>query len=682
MNKHPAISIVFALVIFFGLGLSHSNAESDLQFKIQSKLFKNAFDQAMSYLVDQDGYFKKNLPDQKYEYKIKLSDHMEISDPHFFGEKLLGLNLQGDNSLHFLMTKPTAQAKIKFFEPIFNTSDKKDELKVELNIEIENYLIQAEKFWFKEHGFTNSKEANEDACYKQIKSGKYWDKKISEKYAPRLKKFVQDIDDEDYATHAKRIWARIDQLEIGYMKNSSFRDSRNKIKVKVIGIVNLKKGAETLSIERIEHNLDDEDGAKIRVDLLPENMITPPIFFRTRFAKVDANGYMLKDEQGSQVWEIRCSPIDLMIAKEYAASLVQDLSKNLYKTLTSEMTQKLVEQVNQQIKSQKIPDLPTSFALQRAGGNYLTDSAADMTMDISREVEAGFYETLTSILGQFYQYRISLGLKDISTENAGKSLLAKVNASLSIDQDQLVYHENLNPNQFLNHKNFKFDRHGDDIAFAFSGKMLQKIINLLKNRILKASLPEWIAINIEDDSYKVNSKGQIVFSPRLQANIKGKQVVKFNIDLKIKPEIIKQGEDYILKINTQIPSGKEILRAISAGDFFEIENRFVSTALWVPSNIFSWVFDEALAPLLGSDFVIDQTLGLFLEDELQTIVHDFRNNKYKLDVTNYVERFGIAPYAITFTADGYMSLYISLKEDFYNNNFNLKTKMIEIKEGL
>ena len=64
------------------------------------------------------------------------------------------------------------------------------------------------------------------------------------------------------------------------------------------------------------------------------------------------------------------------------------------------------------------------------------------------------------------------------------------------------------------------------------------------------------------------------------------------------------------------------------------------------------------------------------------MVYDFRNGQYQLDITQYIERFGVAPEAITFSRDGHMSLYITLTPNFYNNNFNLKTKMIELKESL
>ncbi len=76
--------------------------DADIEFRLRSRLITKLFNQAMGNLTAEDGYFKESLNSYSHTEKLNLSEYMDIEDPHYYGEKLLGLNLKGESKINLL----------------------------------------------------------------------------------------------------------------------------------------------------------------------------------------------------------------------------------------------------------------------------------------------------------------------------------------------------------------------------------------------------------------------------------------------------------------------------------------------------------------------------------------------------------------------------------------------------
>ena len=115
--------MAFILMLVVSIPMAFAK-DADIEFRLRSKLITKLFNQAMSNFTAEDGYIKESISSQTYTMNLKLSDYMDIEDPHYYGEKLLGLNLKGESKVNLLFKHPYVQAKVTMKDPKFTSKNK------------------------------------------------------------------------------------------------------------------------------------------------------------------------------------------------------------------------------------------------------------------------------------------------------------------------------------------------------------------------------------------------------------------------------------------------------------------------------------------------------------------------------------------------------------------------------
>jgi hypothetical protein len=643
------------LVLLLGLSLSLTAVarDADLELKLKTKLVTKLFNQALGHFVDERGYIKESIPTQKYDLEIDMSEYVDqINDYGQYGQQLLGINLKGKNKLQFLFQKPYIQAKVKLKTPKFTQLDSSgDQLKLDVAVEIENLYVYFKHIWFNESGFTSAKLVGDDSCTNQIRNGSFHDRELVREHQAELNAFYRKLNGTRFSKIKSNIWARIDDLSIGHREytRKSQVNNANVLKLSVSAKVDLRDDKPTVQLLSLSHNLGKRGGARLNLHLSPQSLIIPPIFVRSKTAMVDSEGYMMKNEDGSQVWGIRCTAIDTKFASEYASAMTDEMAKQVYNQLTDDMVKGVIKQANEAIAEMDLKNLPRKLVI----GKNTTTNKREYLYPIPREMEVDMYDDIANILGDFYDYRAALGLNSLKVTNGGYGLVTKIDADLRIDRDKLVYRESKSGTQFPGHSTFKFGNYNDHIAVALSGKMIQKTINLVKNRVLRAKLPEQVSVKLNDDTYNVDSNGYIHFKVRAKSNISvfntKYKAVDVDLNVKVKPYISKDRYGKVaLKVNYQVPNGKEILNAIRLGK--AVKTAGVGSAILISplGTLGAYVFKEKIKNFLASK--IDSTIQSMLK----------QNESF--DLTEVVEDYGVEPTAVKFSQSGHAAVYIKVNQ--------------------
>jgi hypothetical protein len=660
--KH--LAILWAFLLSISLTAYAQINDPDLHFKVQSKLVTKAFNQAMKHFIHSDGFLKHSIPSQTYDLKVKLSDYMDVSDPHYYGEKLLGLNLKGESKVKFLFENPYAQAKIKLHNPIFKSQNAMgDVLDVEINVDIINYLISFEHIWMSEHGITNATKVDENSCHSKILNGTYNDPTIVSQYQSKIASFYKSIESKQLKKISNHIWARLDNFSIGWSSKAAYKDNRNVLKLKLVGTVDLRAGQQTLKVKSITHNLGKKGGAQLAINLVDKNIVLPPIFLKSSYPVVNSNGYVINNENGEPVLDIRCTPVDVTFIKSYVTGYKKDMAKQVYNLLTDDFTKGIVDNINKQISMMAQPEIPYYLTITNGDSAYETREYFGITYQVPKTVKMDFYDDLAKIFGDFYSYRATLGLHSITTPADGSALETKIKADLILDGDKLVYRENSKNPQFKGHSDFTFSNLNEDASFAISGKMLQKIINLMRDRLIETHVPDSLSVIMNDNSYNVEN-GWVTFSPKIEANFKGYEIVRLSIKVRAKPEITKDASGRVLvNIKFDIPDASKILASIQPGQVV----RAASTAF------------DVLFPLLTPVryFVVEPKI----KDKLKTVINEYVNNVKKNyanhDITKLVADIGVEPTHIKFHSTGHAAVYVKL-----NKIMGLDEAALELKQKL
>jgi hypothetical protein len=660
--KH--LAYYFAILVSISLTAYAEINDPDLHLKVQTKLITKAFNQAMGHFVDSQGYIKRSIPSQTYDLKLKLSDYMDVADPHYYGEKLLGLSLKGESKINLLFENPYAQAKIKLYDPIIKSQNAQgDVLNIELNVDIINYLLAFEHVWMNESGLTNATKVDENSCHNTILNGTHNDKDLVAQYQSKIAKFYKAVDSKQLKKISKHIWARLDNFSIGWSPRAQYKDNRNILKIKLVGTVDLRAGQQTLKIKTITHNLGKKGGAQLAINLEEKNIIFPPIFIKSNYQVVDESGLVVKNEDGSDQLAVRCTPVDVNFIKSYVLGYKKDMAKQVYNLLTDDLTNGMIANVNKQISMMAQPEIPYYLMITNGDDAYETKEYFGITYKVPKTVEMSFYDDVAKIFGDFYSYRASLGLHSITTPQDGSAVETRIKADFILDGNKLVYRENSKSPQFKGASNFTFSNLGQDASFAVSGKMLQKVINLMRDRLIQTHTPYNLNVFMNNDSYNVEN-GWVVFAPKIEVDFKDYEIIRFSLKVRVKPEIVKDsyGATFV-KIKYDIPDTAKIVAAIKPGAVVKV----ATTAL------------DLLFPILTPVrvFYVEPKIKEKLAEVINEYVSNVKNNYAQYDISSFVNDSGVQPTDIKFHSTGHAAIYVKL-----NKIIGLDDAALQLKEKL
>ena len=641
-------------------------ANKDFHIKFNSRIIETAFSQALMSFVDDDFYLNHKLDNIEKNIDYDLDDINIEEDMVDFAKAFAGVNLEGKSTVKIKLINPKVRGKIRLIQPKFTSKNPETgNLIVETGLEITNYNLTVERILFIAKNLADLRERGSDSCQSlimdenKVEGEDYllMSQRNNEEIKQDLEKFYKRMNSNRYKHLKGSLWTKIRNFQIGWSKKREFfGDNRNRLIVKVKAEVNLKKGGKTLKVLELSHNLNKKGGAWIPLYLPSGNITLPPIFLRTMSNEIyteDGVDYISRRKIP------RCTEVNTNPIKELANSLTPYIARQLSAQITKSSVNKVVNVINQNLASLSIPALPRSLVLEQKDSRAILSSESfyGQTYYVYKDIQFDFLKDIQRLIGSFTTYRSALGFQGIYPVDNGEALEMGIDSKLIIDGTKIEYRETVNQRaNFTWHgggSQFEFSDHlfFDDVGFALSGKMLNKIANLVKDHYLKTKTPSYLDVYLEDNLYQIDNDGWIVLAPRIKVTLKGYEAFKVTFKARVKPyvETTQDGRSW-LKIKMDIPSAKSILNKVQAGTIVKVAETAFDILLW------------PLYPV--KEYVVKPKIKKHISSQVQKYINNVTNNYKKIELTNFVKTYGIRPSLLKFHSNDYAEFQFQVKE-FY-----------------
>ena len=601
---------------------------SELHVRLKSDGVQKALYQAVAPFENSSREIVKGLDDESREIPFDLSSLGLSADMAEWARTLGEVDLAGKGHLKILLQSPEVKGQIDFGQPSF-LSDGQGMLDVTLPVSVTNYRVKFEHIWFTSAGIIELDKLSENSCHHLLgdpatREGTDFllNSTVAEPQLRQyLKNFYSRLKSESFKGHQGKIWSRIDGLQIGYNSGKAYSDNRNRLIVTLKLKVDPKKGGEGIRLVSFTHNLNKKGGARLPVHIPQNGIIIPPTFVRTQSRKI-VDGFMTTEEI------TRCTHVD----HHPLSDLVPLLSKTLAQAIGTHLTQKNVNAwmglANEWLANVAIPELPSRLVLTPAerqlqvdvdSRKYLTGLGFDFTND------------LYGVFKDFASYRAALGLGELKTVKAGNSLELGVNADLSVNSGTMEYREDTG----LKAPDSSFpwtEVAGSEVSAAVSGRFLNKIINPIKDHLLKTYTPGAFHVKMDDDFFSMDSQGRIDLSPRIELDYSGVDLLKVTFTVKAKP-VVFTGQDgkTWLRLNLDVPDASRIISNMRP-------SAEVSTVYIISNLLFGPLLTNTV-----SAAALEQ-----MRSEMQDYINDIRKNSKDIDLTDFVKESGMLPTQLSF----------------------------------
>lgn len=607
----------------------HAEASiSELQVRVKSEAIQKALYQAMAPFESPSREVVKTLDDESKEIPFDLSSLTLSAEMAEWAKTLGEVDLKGQGTLKILLQAPEVKGKIDFGQPVF-LSDGQGKLDVTLPVIVTNYRVRFDHIWFTSKGIVELDSLSENSCHHLLSDASkvegtdfLLNSAVPElQLRQYLKTFYSKLKSESFRGHQGKIWSRIDGLQIGYPTGKAYSDNRNRLILNLKLKIDPKKGGDGIRLVSFTHNLNKKGGARLPVYIPQNGIIIPPTFVRTQSRKI-VDGFMTGDEI------TRCTYVDHHPLRE----LVPMLSKTIAQAIGSQLTRQNVNAwmglANQWLANVSIPELPSRLVL--------TPAERQLQVEVdSRKYLTGlgfdFKSDLYGVFKDFASYRAALGLGDLRTVKEGDSLELGVNADLTVKSGTMEYREDSE----LDAPTSRFpwtEVTGSEISAAVSGRLLNKIINPIKDHLLKTYAPGAFHVKMDDDFFSVDSQGRIDLSPHIELDYSGVDLLKVTFTVKAKP-VVFTGQDgrTWLRLNLDVPDASRIISNMRP-------SAEVSTVYVVANLLFGPLLTHTV-----SAAVLDQ-----MRSEMQEYINDIRKNTKDIELTDFVKEAGLLPTRLSF----------------------------------
>ena len=643
------------------------SSNSELHLKLQAEILQKLFNEATSYIDDENYQVVRNLPSYNHEIKLNINDLKLDSDVMEFAHNLAKIDKSGIGSLKILLEQPQVRGSLFFGVPQIKPAND-GKFTLELEAKIENFNINFRRVWFTSSGLIDLDELSEDSCHNLISSSSAVEgedfilnsAQTREEVRNYLASFYKKLDRLSFKGHDGNLWARVDDFQLGWGVKQLFADSRNKVKISLKVLVDPKSGGQRIKLLSFKHNLFKKNGATVPVYMPSKNIILPPTFIRTKTRKI-VDGIQTDEEIP------RCTYVNNNPTKKLISSFTPDIAKQIALQVTDQNINKLVETANEKLKSLSIPELPQGFAIGNEDNRNVKSqqSLYGQTFYVYQDINFDFNKDLYGIIKSFTTYRAAVGFENLVANEVSNSLEMGLNSDLVVDGTELRYHESEFWRLPVKADDFKWSYDiVSNASFAVNGKFLNKIINPIKDHFLKTKLPEGVNVYVDDNLFQVDRNGWIDLTPRVELDVKGYEILRVSFNVKVKPEVSStQDGKHWLKVKYDVPSAESIINSIKLGKIVKATETAVDILLW------------PLYPL--KEYVIKPKLKEEIRWRLQSYIDNIKTHYKEVDTTSFVKTYGVMPSTLKFhklSQDNYMELKVQIQK-FYG----LEKVMKELK---
>jgi hypothetical protein len=647
-----------ALALLIGLLLEGTAyaANSEMHLRMEAVLVQKLLNEAVGYVQNSQQEIVRNLPNYNQSIPVSLSQLGFDQETLGYAAEIINLDQSGAGNMNILLESPVVKGNVYFDTPKF-TPTENGQFTIDLKINIRNFNISFKHIWFTSNGLLPLEDLSANSCHKLIRSGTavlnedfYLNAKESRANLKKyLTNFYASLDAKTFKGHEDSLWARIDNLTLGWQPNQYFNDSRNIIVARLKLLVDPKKNGNGISVISLSHNIFKKGGAYFPIYMPQSNIILPPSFVRTQARKIVNN--ILTDEEIP-----RCTYVNNAPTKKIISSLTKEISKQISLQLTTSNINKMVATANVALSSLSIPKLPESLVVSNEDKRDLLNqmTIAGSTFYIYQDVNFDFNTDIIKLLKTFTTYRAGIGFEDLIVNEESNSLSMGFNSDLVIDGTQLKYRETLFDLLPILNEEFKWSYDlASDVSIALNGKLLNKIINPIKDHLLKTQVPQGINVYMNDNIFQVDKNGWIDLSPRIELDYEGYEILRLSFTVKAKPEIY-HGQDgkSAIKIKLDVPSAANIINSIKPGTIIKVANTAIDIVLWPLSPIKEYIVKEVKESA---------------RQDLQTYIDNIKNNYKEIDITPMIKTYGISPSSLKFhklRKDNFMELKLQIRK-FY-----------------
>jgi hypothetical protein len=649
------LRMIALLTAFLFQGIANA-ANSEMHLRMEAILIQKLLNEAVSYVENQDHQIVRKLPNYNQSISISMNQLGFDQETLGYASEIINLDQNGTGNLNILLESPVVKGQVSFQEPKFIPLEN-GQFTVDLTMNLRNFNISFKHIWFTSTGLLPLEDLSNNSCHKLIRNSSavvnedfYLNAKESRANLKQyLTSFYANLDAETFKGHEDSLWARIDNLTLGWQPNQYFQDSRNTIVAKLKVLVDPKKNGNGISVISLTHNIFKKGGAYFPIYMPQSNIILPPTFVRTQARKIVNN--ILTDEEIP-----RCTYVNNTPTKKIISSLTKEISNQISLQLTNSNINKMVSTANKALSSLSIPKLPESLVVSNEEKRTLLDqmTIGGSTFYVYQDVNFNFNTDMIKLLKTFTTYRAGIGFEDLIVNQENNSLSMGFNSDLVIDGTQLKYRESIYEMIPILNENFKWTYDiTSDASIALNGKLLNKIINPIKDHLLKTQVPEGINVYMNDNIFQVDKNGWIDLSPRIELDYEGYEILRLSFSVKAKPEIY-HGQDgkSSIKIKLDVPSAANIINSIKPGTIVKVANTAIDIVLWPLSPIKEYVIREVKESA---------------RKDLQTYIDNIKNNYKEIDITSMIKTYGISPTTLKFhklSKDNFMELKLQVNK-FY-----------------
>lgn len=646
------------LVLCLGLNSVYAK-NSELHIKADNRVVQVILNDAVKAIQAEDQYIRRNLPNFQQEISFDLSSLALGEEVKEYARNFATIDLEGYGKVSILLEKPHVRGKLYFETPKFKKrSDGKFDAEV-LAI-ITDFNLSFEHIWFTSSGIVNLNKLSENSCHSLITSSTTSEGEDFILNAPmsraalgaHLETFYSKLNRESYRGHEGKLWARIDNFGLGWGTSSKiYPDDRNKLKIHLKLVIDPKKDGEGIKLTSFKHNINKKGGAIFPVYLAKNNIIIPPTFIRTQARKMD--GEFITNEEIT-----RCTWVDPNPTKAFISGLSGEIAKQISRQITEENVNHLVTVANSALEKVSIPELPENLVITNEDNREIDRSYGVFgeTFYVFKEVNFDFKKDLFGIIKNFTTYRAALGLEELKTGPEQESLELSLNSTLRVDGTTLAYHESFFDKLPIKSTDFKWSQDfGPNISLAINGDFLNKIINPIKDHLLKTKVPEGISVHLNDNLFRVDYQGNIEFHPYIEVFVKGYEVLRVNFKIRAKVELY-TGQDLRtwVRIKLDVPDAHSIVSQIKAGKIVRAVDQAANIA-----SIFLW----PLYPV--KEFYIKPKIRETMANTLQGYINNVKGQVKDIELTEFVRTYGIRPHSLKFhklSKDNYMELKLQVEK--------------------
>lgn len=620
--------LIFVPALMLLLPLFSLAASSEVQVRVRSSGIQKVLLQALRPWMASGTESVKQLDDYSQEIPFSLSGMNLTPDMVEWARTLGEVDLKGQGRLKVLLQAPEVKGEIRFGEPTF-ARDESGRLDVAIPASVTNFRVRFDHIWLTSQGIAELHPLSDNSCHHlltrdETREGEDFllNSAIPEKeLRSYLKTFYNKLKRESFRGHVGKIWSRIDGLEMGYPSGKVYSDNRNRLILNLRLKVDPRKGGEGVRLVSFAHNLYRKGGARLPVVIPRNGIVIPPTFVRTQARKV-VSGVMTDQEI------TRCTFVDHHPLNDLIPMLSQTLSRSIAAQLTDANVRRWASLANEWLERVAIPELPSRLVLTPE------EKKLQIDMDSRRSLSGlqfDFHHDLYGIFRDFSSYRAALGLGDLMPGKQGDFLSLAVSADLMLNQGVLGYRETTD--QKPRGTAFPWsETFGADASLAVSGRLLNKIINPIKDQLLRTYTPDAFHVRMDNDLFGVDSQGRIDLSPEIELDYSGVDLLKVTFTVKAKP-VVFTGQDgrTWLRLNLEVPDASRIIANMRP-------SAEVSTVYVVANLLFGPLLTRTV-----SSAVLEQ-----MRREMQTYISDIRANVKDIELTSFVKETGLLPRQLSF----------------------------------